>query len=141
MLNLSLRGCRGSQPSAKRCINAFKFEICNALIPCLRTVIMPVPGIFHFEPAALVSSHFCEKLELCDCTSVIVMFIGAVIVPGVRQSGETLSYINTKLCGISLSIYAVKITEIMMFHLCIIEIISAVLNDRLFLLVMICRSV
>lgn len=28
-----------------------------------------------------------------------------------------------------------------MFHLCIIEIISAALNDRLFLLVMICRSV
>ena len=54
-----------------------------------RTVNMPYSGIFHFEPAALVFSHFCEKLELCDCTSVIVIFIGAVIVPGVRQSGET----------------------------------------------------
>ena len=28
-----------------------------------------------------------------------------------------------------------------MYHLCITEIISAVLNDRLFLLVMICRSI
>ena len=77
------------KPSAKRCIKAFKLKICNALIPCLRTVIMPVPGIFHFEPAALVFSHSCEKLELCDCTSVIVIFIGAVIVLGVRQSGDT----------------------------------------------------
>ena len=85
------------KPSAKRCIKAFKFQICNAVIPCLRTVIMPVPGIFHFEPAALVFSHFCEKLELCDCLYDIVIFIGAIIVPGVRQSDKTLSYINTKL--------------------------------------------
>ena len=86
-------------------------------------------------------SHSCEKLELCDCTSDIVIFIGAVIVLGVRQSGETLSYINTKLWGSSLSIHAEKFGENLMYHLCITEIISAVLNDRLFLLVMICRSV
>ena len=101
--------------------------------------LCPFRAFFILSLRLSVFSHSCEKLELCDCTSVIVVFIGAVIVPGVRQSGETLPYIYTKLWGISLSIHAEKFGENLMYHLCITEIISVALNDRLFLLVMICR--
>ena len=54
---------------------------------------------------------------------------------------KLLLYIYTKLWGSSLSIHTENFGENLMYHLCITEIISAVLNDRLFLLVMICRSV
>ena len=54
---------------------------------------------------------------------------------------KLLSYINTKLCGVSLSIHTENFGENFAIYLCITEIISAALNDRLFLLVMICRSV
>ena len=54
---------------------------------------------------------------------------------------KLLSYINTKLCGVSLSIHTENFGENFAIYLCITEIISAALNDKLFLLVRICRRI
>lgn len=76
---------------------------------------MPFSGIYHFEPPALFFSHFCEKSELCDCIFHIVIIIGAVTVPGVRQSDENPSNIITKKKGLSLSVFRIFYALVMRF--------------------------
>lgn len=76
-----------------------------------------------FATAHLILYYSSAQLSCRECGSLVKLLI----------------YIYTKLCGSSLSIDSKNLGEYFALYLCITEIISAALNEGLFLLVMICR--
>ena len=95
-----------------------------------------------YYAAVSVGGHIAHAPPWCPhyVHDIIVINLGAVIAQLVRQSDENTSpYINTKISSASLSITAKNFRKYATGYLCITENNSAVLNDSLFLLVMICR--